>query len=79
MKSDFDFTEVLMNFISKDGKVTYDNQHSYEDSLDHLWWDYGRGNPKKLMEYNQLVSKIKANGNKVLRNDIGLHKILIGN
>lgn len=48
----------------------------YEETLDEMWNIY-MVNPRQIIEYNKQLAVIKECGCKVLRNNIGKHKIVV--
>lgn len=49
----------------------------FEETLDGMWANYGRGIVAQLVEYNKQLDSIKSCGLKVLRNSDGRHKIVV--
>ena len=49
----------------------------FEETLDEMWRIYRSGLVSQIVEYNKQVSQIKKYGYKVLRNSIGIHKIVL--
>lgn len=49
----------------------------FENTLNEMWDIYSRGNPAQIVEYNKQIAEIKRYGYKVLRNSIGLHKLIL--
>lgn len=49
----------------------------FEETLDEMWRIYRRGWISQIVEYNKQVSEIKKYGYKVLRNSVGVHKIVL--
>ena len=49
----------------------------YEDHLNEMWRIYSTGNVKQIVEYNKQVEEIKSCGYKVMRNNAGIHKLVL--
>lgn len=49
----------------------------FEELLDKMWANYGKGMIAQLSEYNKQLDSIKSCGLKVLRNSAGEHKIVL--
>ena len=49
----------------------------YEKHLNEMWRIYSTGNVKQIVEYNKQVEEIKSYGYKVMRNDAGIHKLVL--
>lgn len=49
----------------------------FEDNLNDMWANYGRGCISQLPEYQKQVRIIKEAGCRVMRNSVGKHKIII--
>lgn len=52
-------------------------KREFEETLDEMWRIYRRGLISQIVEYNKQVSEIKKYGYKVLRNSVGVHKIVL--
>ena len=52
-------------------------KNEFEENLDNMWANYGRGMVSQLPEYNKQLDSIKSCGLKVLRNSAGKHKIIV--
>ena len=48
-----------------------------DNSLNEMWDLYLRGARSQIVEYNKQVAEIKRYGYKVLRNSVGLHKLIL--
>lgn len=48
-----------------------------ENTLNEMWDIYMSGAASQIVEYNKQVAEIKRYGYKVLRNSVGLHKLIL--
>lgn len=52
-------------------------KNKFENLLNEMWSIYVRGNSAQIVEYNKQIAAIKRYGYKVLRNSIGIHKLVL--
>ena len=72
-----DFLNDFFNAYKETGEFNDAGKLEIEETLDEMWRIYRRGFISQIVEYNKQVSEIKKYGYKVLRNSVGVHKIVL--